>query len=226
MRIKVNLKIFVFIILFILTNQIKVYGILMLFAFLHELGHLIMGVCLGFRPVSISVKPMGISINFKVSTENCNKKVLYGNNLALKKMIIAFAGPFTNLIFVFLYVLTDINIFNIQKETAIYANILIGLFNLIPIYPLDGGRIIKNLLHILFNLENSYKYTYIISNVSIILLTILASFGILYFKNIAILLMILYLWAIIIIENKYYKEKMKIYKIIKQHETQKQVINN
>lgn len=41
MQIKINLKIFIFLILFILTNQIEIYGILMLFATVHELGHLL-----------------------------------------------------------------------------------------------------------------------------------------------------------------------------------------
>lgn len=41
MQIKVNLKIFIFLILFILTNQVEIYGLLMLFATVHELGHLL-----------------------------------------------------------------------------------------------------------------------------------------------------------------------------------------
>ena len=36
----------------------------------------------------------------------------------------------------------------INKQDAVYSNILILLFNLLPIYPLDGGRILKYILHI------------------------------------------------------------------------------
>ena len=50
LKIRLHLKIFVFIAIFILTRQIKEYGILMLFALLHELGHMLAGICLGFKP--------------------------------------------------------------------------------------------------------------------------------------------------------------------------------
>ena len=41
MQIKIDLKIFLFLLIFVITRQIKIYAILMLFAFVHELGHLI-----------------------------------------------------------------------------------------------------------------------------------------------------------------------------------------
>ncbi len=40
MSIKIDLKIFLFVILFWLTSQIEIYAILMIFALIHELGHL------------------------------------------------------------------------------------------------------------------------------------------------------------------------------------------
>ena len=40
MQIKINLKIFIFIILFILTKQIELYGVLMIFGIIHELAHI------------------------------------------------------------------------------------------------------------------------------------------------------------------------------------------
>ena len=41
MSIKIDLKIFLFVILFWLTSQIEIYAILMIFALIHELGHLL-----------------------------------------------------------------------------------------------------------------------------------------------------------------------------------------
>lgn len=40
MRFKIDLKIFVFIILFYITRQIEIYSMMMIFCVLHELGHL------------------------------------------------------------------------------------------------------------------------------------------------------------------------------------------
>ncbi len=41
MRFRIDLKIFLFIILFYCTKQIEVYAMIMFFAILHEIGHLI-----------------------------------------------------------------------------------------------------------------------------------------------------------------------------------------
>lgn len=41
MRFRIDLKIFGFLILFYFTKQIEIYSLMMLFCFLHELGHLI-----------------------------------------------------------------------------------------------------------------------------------------------------------------------------------------
>ena len=43
MRITIDLKIFLFAIIFIITKQIEFYAILMAYAIIHELGHLLCG---------------------------------------------------------------------------------------------------------------------------------------------------------------------------------------
>lgn len=215
MQIKINLRIFIFIIIFCLTRQIEIYGLLMLFAFFHELGHLFTGFILGFKPYSLGINPLGLSINFRIKAEDYNEKIKKGNILALKKLIIAFGGPAVNFLIVILFLFCDIKIFNCPREFVIYSNLLIGLFNLIPIYPLDGGRILKNVLHIFLGLEDTYSYTNLISNISIVGLTILSSICILYLKNIAVLLIIGYLWYLVITENKIYNQRLRIYEIIK-----------
>ena len=215
MHIKINLRIFIFIIIFCLTRQIGIYGILMLFAFFHELGHLFTGIVLGFKPDSLSVNPLGLSINFRVCAQDYNKKILKGNVLALKKLLIAFGGPAVNFILVIVFWAIDCELFGISQDIYIYSNLLIGIFNLIPIYPLDGGRILKNLLHIFVGLDNTYSYTNLISNISIIILTFFSSICILYVKNVAILLIIGYLWYLVIKENKLYNQRLRICEVLK-----------
>ncbi len=114
----------------------------------------------------------------------------------------------------FLALILDTDFFGIEKEIVIYSNILIGLFNLIPIYPLDGGRIIKDFLHIMCGLEKKYRYINIISNASIIILTAFSSIIIMYTKNISILFIIVYLWYLTAKENKLYNQKVRIFEII------------
>ena len=214
MQIKIDLKIFIFIVIFCFTRQIEIYGLLMFFAFLHELGHLFAGCVLGLKPVALQVNPLGLSVSFRIKTEDYNNRIWKGNILAIKKLIIAASGPIVNLVLFIIFSLVDVNIFNISNEFLAYSNLLIFLFNLIPIYPLDGGRILRNVLHIITGLEDSHYYTNVISNISIIFLTMLASICIVYLKNVAIIFILVYLWYLIISENKLYNQRLRIYEII------------
>lgn len=214
MQLRIDLKIFLFLLIFFLTKQIEVYLLFMLFAIVHELGHLFVGVLLGFKPKGININPFGLSICFYINCNEYSKNLKKGRKIILKKLLIALAGPIINFFIALCCIFFDIEILQYIREEIIYTNLIIGFFNLIPIYPLDGGRIIKYIIHINKNLINAYKYTYIISNTTLIILTAISSIVILYLKNIAILFIVLYLWIMIIKENKIYTKKMQLYKLI------------
>lgn len=60
MRFRIDLKIFIFIILFYFTKQIEIYALIMLFAIIHELAHLLTGILLGFKPDKLELIPVRI----------------------------------------------------------------------------------------------------------------------------------------------------------------------
>ena len=208
MKIKLNLNIFLFLILFFITNQVEIYTLIMLFALIHEMAHLICGVLLGFKPDTLRIMPLGFSIEFETNVDDYNIKVEKSNILSVKKILIALAGPLANIFIVIFGFIFNIDI------NIIYANFLISIFNLIPIYPLDGGRILKNILKILVGNRKSNKLTNTVSNITIIFLTMVSSILILINKNIAIFLLITILWGLVIKENKRYNTYNKIYKVI------------
>ena len=102
MRFRIDLKIFIFLILFYLTNQIQIYALIMCFAIVHELGHLLTGIILGFKPNKIELTPFGLSIGFKVNLKDYNKKIKRANAIEEKRIIIAMAGPVVNLLIIFI----------------------------------------------------------------------------------------------------------------------------
>ena len=208
MNIKLNLNIFLFILLFFITNQVDIYALIMVFALIHEMAHMICGVALGFRARTLRIMPLGFAIEFKPLIDDYNKKVLEANNIAVKKVVIALAGPVINFVIAIIGLILSFN------NDIIYANLLIFIFNLIPIYPLDGGKIIKNILKIFCGNRKANRYINTISNTAIILLTMLCSILILIYKNIAILAILIVLWGMIIRENKKYDTYNKIYKTI------------
>lgn len=212
MRFRIDLKIFIFLILFYFTKQIEIYAYIMIFALIHELGHLIAGLLMGMKPEKIELMPFGVSISFKIKVEEYNKKIKKGNILELKKIIVALAGPITNLIIIFLIDQLNINI--LKSLTIIYTNLIIMIFNLLPIYPLDGGRILKGFLHINFGKRKSEKYINIISKITLIIITSITSIVILYIHNISIVLINIYLLFLVIKEEIKYKKREDIYKKI------------
>ncbi len=213
MYIKIDKKILLFIMIFFITNQLELYSWLMLFIFFHEMTHLFVGKLLGAKTTTMEIKPVGCSISFMYKLEDYNKKILKGNLVELKKIFIYIAGPLFN------FTVGIIALFFRVKMSIIYVNLFICFFNLISIYPLDGGRIIKSLLHIFCGEKRAYKWILKISNSFIIILLVLASIAILKYHNIGILFGIIY---ISYLKDKYMKEinlKLRVIDIINNYKT-------
>lgn len=217
MRFRIDLKIFIFLILFYFTKQIEIYAMIMIFAIIHELGHLLAGILMGMKPEKIEIMPFGVTISFKINVKEYNRKIKKGNVFEIKKIIVALAGPITN--FIIILITSNLKIDLITSMLIIYTNFLIMIFNLLPIYPLDGGRILKGILHIVLGKRKSEKYINIISKTTVIVITAISSILILYVHNISIVLIDVYLWYLVIKEDSIYKNREKIWTKILENNT-------
>lgn len=206
MRIEINLKIIFVLILLFMFNNISTYLIFLFFILIHELAHLLVGVIIGGVPKKLSITILGVSIEF----------FSYGKNKTINKLIFFSIGPLVNLLICFICNKFMGNSY--MKNLIINTNLAIGIFNLFPILPLDGGKILKEFLRICFGFEKSNKITIFISKLFLIIISLIYSVLIIKIKNIIILILLIYLWYLYSIEEKkynlYLKTKMAMKKII------------
>ncbi len=104
-------------------------------AVFHEFGHLLCMTAMSDKPRAISFTPFGMRIER-------SKPVSSYSGEALE----AAAGPAANLLLA--AVLAVLNRFCGGLIRPIYINLLMALFNLLPIEPLDGGRLLRCLISV------------------------------------------------------------------------------
>lgn len=120
-----------------------------LIIFIHELGHSCMGLLLGIKLNRIEIYPYGglSKLEYKINIK------------LLKELLVLISGPMIQLIFTYL-----VYYFKLDVEDYFFSySKFILIFNLLPIYPLDGGRIVNIFLACFISYYNSLKYTYYIS---------------------------------------------------------------
>ena len=64
MKIEINLKIILVLILFLLLNNIDTYIIFLIFILIHELAHLFVGIMIGGKPRKLNLNQLGVSLEF------------------------------------------------------------------------------------------------------------------------------------------------------------------
>lgn len=133
MRISVHPLFILFGAYYVATNRIFEFIAFTVTAVIHETGHSVVAESLGYKLNKIVLMPFGAAAKGDV------------DGLKLKDEIkIALAGPAVNVAIGLLFVATwwifpETYAFT---DTAAYANFSMAAVNLIPVYPLDGGRVV------------------------------------------------------------------------------------
>ena len=89
-----------------------------------------------------------------------------------KEILLLIMGPITQILFVaLLFILYRLEIISTLAYIKFYnINMLLLKFNLLPILPLDGGKLINNLLDLIISYDLSHTISIIISFISLPLL--------------------------------------------------------
>lgn len=192
MKIEINLKLIFAIILFFIFNNLNTYLMFLFFVIIHEMCHLIVGLMIGGKAEKMYISPLGVSLEI----------YSYGKKNSLNKILFYLSGPLINFILAFIFFYTKIDME--LKLKLVYTNFAICFFNLLPIIPLDGGKVLKEVFTILFKSEIANDIIIIFSKTILGIISLIYSVLIIKVKNIYILILLIYLWYLFLIEeNKY-----------------------
>lgn len=140
-------------IIYVITGTFRPFFWITLLIFVHEMGHVLTGIIFKWNIEKVVIMPMGGITIFK---ESLNRPII-------EEFIIALMGPLFQIVFYLL-------VHSYVSYSWFYsANLAILLFNLLPIIPLDGSKILHCIMDFIFSYQISHK---IILWISIIFLCV------------------------------------------------------
>ncbi len=148
-----------------LTGYIKYLLMIFIIVIVHELGHVIMAIIFKRKIESLTLLPFGGLLKmYSIQSTSIFEDLLISIGGILFQLLLAVALyllHFNNLI--------EQNIFEFMNS----YNKMIIAFNLIPICPLDGYKMTKLLMELLFPFKLTFKISFVLS--SMILIFIISS---------------------------------------------------
>ncbi|MGN1317879.1 MAG: site-2 protease family protein [Lachnospirales bacterium] len=170
--IKIRLQFFLLTAILAALNMLGQFFIVVLLAFLHELSHIILARIYKAKISEIIISPVGFCA------------VIDLERLSLfRKLLVILIGPIFNIAFGIIF--------------GNNISIALGIFNLLPVYPLDGGRFLSYLLGYIIGTLRANRY---VANVNIIMSYLFVALGIiqmaLFFGNISLLIVGIYILRI------------------------------
>ncbi len=147
--------------------------------FLHELGHALAARKYGIGTRDITMLPIGGLARLETMPDNPKHEFVVA--IAGPLVNVAIAGVLTAVIYtlnreVALMSISNIG-FNNFFNNLLWANVVLAVFNMIPAFPMDGGRVLRALLS--FKLERT-KATHIAASIGQLLAIGFVFFGLFY----------------------------------------------
>lgn len=136
---------FFYILMFIclFTGNIRDFLIFTSIIIVHEFGHIISGILFSWKIDRVILLPFGGLTIFNI----------FINTSLFEQFIVTLMGPIFQIVF-YLFIS---NVF-VLSDTVVFFNMVLLIFNLLPIYPLDGSKF----LHVFLCLIFSFKFSHLI----------------------------------------------------------------
>lgn len=171
--VKIDYSFFVLLILFWLLGELRLVFIYFFFLISHEISHLIVAKKLGYFPKRLKLSAFGASLEG------------FDDFLISDEIKIVLAGPIFNLVAIVLCYLS----FWFYPESfcflndILFVNQTIFLFNMVPIFPLDAGRLLLCFISQKVGRRKAVKIVKKISFYLIILMFILSLVSFFFYFN-------------------------------------------
>ncbi len=171
-KIKIHLFFYIFMFISLITGNFWNYIIITSIIIVHEIGHILSGLIFSWKINKVIVLPIGGLTIFNTLI----------NTSLFEQFIVALMGPLFQVLYFFI-----LSCFFKLDSGVAFFNYMILFFNLLPIYPLDGSKILYVILCLLFPFKYSHLFFLIVSFICIFFLF-------LYFKfNLILYLILLFL---------------------------------
>ena len=204
MKIEIHPLTYILLFTIFLCGKFNYFLIISIILFVHDLGHILIMIKYKIRINMITIFPFGSIIDTNIKY----------NEKSYIKLLIALAGIIFQLIlyfiFNFLFKLGIISI--IDYQIFMRYNLMIILFNLLPIVPLDGSKILESILE----LFTPYKITlYLEVIISIIFICILFYESMFSLDLVLIIIFLLYKSYELFFNIKYIYYKFRLERYLK-----------
>jgi stage IV sporulation protein FB len=182
----------------VLYGDVAYYAMILITLIVHELGHLIAAFLVKVKVERCVIMPYGGEIEL-ASGASLNPK---------KQLIIALGGPIATCCCILVSPILD----PLFAEPFLKLQLILLLINLIPIWPLDGGRIVFSIILIFSGKSRIYELFLLISLI-IILLSVIITI-ILLPRSLFVFVLSIFLLIKIIHEWRYRKYRLAFEKYV------------
>lgn len=193
---KISLPFILLSIAILFFDNFKNFFIYLIVVAIHEFAHYIVAKKLGYKLGNFYLMPYGVCLNYE-------SNVFCGND----ELVIAISGPLIN----FFLCILCVAIWWIFPSTYYYldyfcfCNLVLGGFNILPCFPLDGGRILVFLLSKAVDRIKAIKVTHLLNYIFSFILVVLFIFSVFKEINFSYIFIAIFLFLGCINPQKYSK---------------------